>query len=177
VPAEARKCPAKVVFQTEIQDKVPEGKGFLLRPNRSAKLQGINPGPETMERKCAQEPSLSGGTMGDEPAILEQSTEFGPKLRQSRCSRKIACADAMDFLRGPRDWLVGKQEAGEALGNFEPAHQRDSDLHGYLGAATADARALEINGGKRRLRDNHLSERKTAAPIVALQLFHGLHFF
>jgi len=84
VPAETGKCPAKILFQAKVKDEIAESEGFLLRPDRPGNLQGIDPWTKTVEGKCAQKPSLRCGTMGNEPAILEQSVDLGPKVRQSR---------------------------------------------------------------------------------------------
>src|ERR1700704_5497607 len=111
-----------------------------------------------MEGKRPQESSLGARAMRHEPLIFEESVDFGPEIRKSRRSRKVPRADTMNFLGSPSDGLVGKQKAGEAPGNCEVAHQRDTDLHGHLGTATANACALEVNGGKRRLGNTHCQQ-------------------
>ena len=155
VPAEARKYLAKVVFEAQIHDEVTQRKGFLVRPDRARKLQGIHPWAKTMKGKCAQETSLGGGAVSDEPSILEQSMNFGPELRQARRSGEILGADSVDFLRRPSDWLIREDEARELFGNDEPVHQRDADLHGHFGTAPSNARAFKVDGGKRSFADHH----------------------
>jgi hypothetical protein len=58
VPAEAGESLTKVVLQAEIEDEITEGKRFVLRPDGAGKLQGINPGAETVKREGAQKSSF-----------------------------------------------------------------------------------------------------------------------
>jgi hypothetical protein len=71
MPAEARKYLAKIVFEAQIDDEVTERKGFFVRPDRARELQGIHPRAKTVEGKRAEETSLGGGAVSDEPSILE----------------------------------------------------------------------------------------------------------
>jgi hypothetical protein len=42
-------------------------------------------------------------------------------------------------------------------------------LHGHLGTAPADAGAFEVNGGKRRLRDDHRNASRLREDCEILQ--------
>ena len=65
----------------------------------------------------------------------------------------------MNFLRGPGDGLLVKQEAGERIRDDRIPHQRDPKLHGNFSAAGAKAGALKIDGRERRLSNgDHISE-------------------
>jgi hypothetical protein len=162
MPAELGKHFAKVVFQAEILDEIAKGKGISFRPDSSGKLESIDPWSKTVKRKSAQEPSLGRRAVGNEPAIVQEVMDLGPELGQPRCASKILCANAVDLLRCPGDWLFRKKEAAKILGDLELMHQRDPNLHGHFGASAPNAGALKINCRERDLGDSHAAQPTAA---------------
>ncbi len=155
VPAEVGKGASQILLQAEIVDEIAERKRPVLWPDGAGKLEGIHPGPKTVEGKGAQEAFFGSGAMGDEPAAMEEAAKIGPEVGQSRCVGKILRADAVDFSCGPGDRLVREEKAGKRLRDLEPVHQRDADLHGHLGTSSSHTRAFEVEGGKGGLRNDH----------------------
>jgi hypothetical protein len=155
MPAERGESLAKVVFQAEVVDEIAKGKGILVGPNGSGKLESIHPWSKTVKRKSAQEPSFGRGAMGDEPAIVQEVVDLRPELGQARGASEILCANAVNLLRCPGDRLLGKKEAAKVFRDLELMHQRNPNLHGHFGASPANAGALKIDGCERGLGDGH----------------------
>lgn len=155
MPPKAGKGGAKIIFQAEVHDEITEREGFLLRPDGPGEFQRIDPRTKAVKGKRAQESPLGGRAMRDYPAILEKAMDLRPEVRQLRRSGEIFRTDAMDLSSCPSDRLIGKEEAGEAFGNFELLHQRNPDLHGHFGTSPPDPGALKIDRCERGLGNNH----------------------
>jgi hypothetical protein len=162
MPAECGKSFAKVVFQTEILEKIAKGERSLFRPDSSGKFESIHPWSKTVKREGAQESSLGSGPMGDEPAIVQKVVDSGPKLGQAGCASEVFGANAVDLLRCPGDRLFRKKEAAKIFRDLELMHQRDANLHGHFGASSANAGALKIDCRERNLGDSHAARPNTA---------------
>ena len=174
MPAELGKGFAQLVLQAESLDEIAKRKGTFFRPDSSGKLERIHPWSKTVKGKGAQESSLGGRAMGDEPAIVQEVMDLRPELGQARCASKILCANAVNLLRCPGDRLFRKKEAAKIRGDLELMHQRDANLHGHFGASAPNAGALKIDCRERNLGDGHAAQPTAARRRFGSSIFGGL---
>lgn len=125
-----------------------------IGPEGSGEQEGVEPRAETMAGEGAEETLFGAFTVGDYDGSVETRAEVRPEREQGWCVFELFGADAVDFLGGPKNRLVGLEVGDEEVGySGVEGPSGKTNLDGVIGIALGGTGRFEIDGGEACLAD------------------------